>query len=116
MGKGELLPAAALLGPADPTATRDVPVVIDSLRLPKIRSGDLVDLFVTSKPSQPGARATVTAVAISLEVVGEVPSRDGSSGKMRVVVRVPIALVASVVRASELGDVDLVSYLPSSRA
>lgn len=116
MGKGELLPAAALATVAEVSATRDVPIVIDSLRLPKIRSGDLVDLLVTAKPTQPGVKATVTTVGTRLEVIGDVPTREGSSGKMRVVLRVPIELVSSVIKASELGDVDLVSYIVSGRS
>ena len=111
MGKDELLPNAALAGLIDPATARDVPIVLDTLRLPRLHSGDLVDLYATFKPTNPGQPATVSIVVTKVEVIGDPANREGASGKMRVVLRIPTAMVTVVVRASELGDVDLVRYL-----
>lgn len=116
VGRGELLANTALAGLVDVASVRDVPIVLDSLRVPRLHSGDLVDIVATFKPTSPGQPATVTTIVNKVEVIGDPANREGSSGKMRVVLRIPTGMVTTVVRATELGDVDLVSYLPQTRS
>lgn len=109
VAEGELLPRSAVVT-LDPRTLRDVPIVVEGLRVPRLRPGDLVDIYSTSKPTKQDEEPTVTVVAKAVEVVGDPPGHD-SSVKVRVVVRVPAGTVEDIVRATELTQVDVVQHL-----
>lgn len=104
---GDLLARAALSG-APGAPVREVPVAIDPTRLPDLAAHDLVDVYVTLKPD--GKEATVSQLLLGVEV-GEVATNDAGGGKVRVVLLVPPGEVTALIRASELGALDLVAHL-----
>lgn len=104
---GDLLPRAAVSADQGP-ALREVPVAVDPTRLPDLSAHDLVDVYVTLKPD--GAAASVTQLLAGVEV-GAVAASDGGAGKVRVLLLVEPGQVAALIRASELGELDLVAHL-----
>lgn len=104
---GDLLARAAVKVTAGP-ALREVPVAVNPARLPNISAYDLVDVYVTLRPE--GKEASVTRLLVGVEV-GAVADADAGGGKVRVLLRVSPDRVISLVRASELGELDLVAQL-----
>lgn len=114
MARHELVPLSAVADKIDPGELRDVPIVVDGLRAPKLRLGDLVDIYATTKGLNREEPSTVEPVVLGAEVVGEPPSRD-SSVKVRIVVRVPKGVVEDLVRATQLSEIDVIERLPASQ-
>jgi hypothetical protein len=104
---GDLLARAAVNVVAGP-ALREVPVAVDPARLPDLAAHDLVDVYVTLRPE--GKEPSVTRLLVGVEV-GAVAEVDAGGGKVRVLLRVSPERVAGLVRASELGELDLVAHV-----
>lgn len=108
---GELLPVAALTGsPAALTAERLVTVPVGTGHAPlDLLRGDVVDLYVTTKPVGGGkpARPRLVIGGAPVAAVSTAGSLS-SSGSMSVVIEVPAVSVDGVVRAIEGGTLDVV--------
>jgi Flp pilus assembly protein CpaB len=102
-GAGNLLPRDALAyGSTTPTSV--VPVLVKAGRLPALRPGDHVDVYVLVKGQQPGSDREVLVVAGVEFLAGDVLG----SGDTAAQVRVPVPDAIRVVAASQSERVDLV--------
>ncbi len=116
---GELLPRAALTEPIA-AATREVTVPVDPMHAPAgLQSGDIVDMWSTSRDSasadaQP--RAVPVLVLAAVRVTALAGGDVGISGELGVVLEVPADDVSEVVAASRAGVTDLVAVPLASQA
>lgn len=95
VGRGELLPRAAVTVGEGP-AQLQVPLVVESGRVPReVRPGDRVDVWVTPQDATGATAATAELVLADVEVVSH---RADGSGRRQVVVSVAQDLEATLPR------------------
>jgi hypothetical protein len=120
VGAGELVPRAALSGSAATTTdTRLVTVPVAPGHLPDgLTHGDLVDVYLTAKPSAGGTvgRPVRVLAAAPVDSAATGGSSFGGSDYRSVVLAVPQPQVADVVHAVESGTIDLVRVPPAVAA
>ncbi len=106
---GALVPAAAMAESA-PADLRRVTVPVDPLHAPvDLQVGDLVDVWWTAGDDRAATAAGPELVLASVPVFGVTSDAVGLGGEQAVVLEVPTAEVAALVRASRSGRIDLVS-------
>lgn len=111
VGAHELLPVAALARGGDGLDTRQVAVPVALGHLPSgLRHGDVVDVYLTTKTAQ--GVATPPSLVLAAAAVdaqdGGGRSFGGGGSTVTVVLSVPSARVADLVRAVQSGAIDLV--------
>jgi hypothetical protein len=107
---GELLGRGAIsLGPRAPS--RVVPLVVKAGRLPQLRAGDRVDVYVLSRAADGGAAGgKEVRVAAAAEFLDQQELSAGSD--VSVQVRVPASAAAPLVAASQSERLDVVRVDP----
>jgi hypothetical protein len=118
IGKGELLPVAAVVAPGKAPAFRLVTVQVAPLHAPlTLGAGDRVDLYVT--PRSTGGQAQPARLVFAGAVVQTVNAGGhgltSASSDTAVVLQVPPGAVADVIAGIHGGDVDLV-LVPAGQA
>jgi hypothetical protein len=113
VGRGELLPAAAI-DPQGAAPQRLVPVKVRDGRLPALLRGDRVDVYATlTVHAVPGAPvATCVAVPVVTDAeVGESVQQQESGSDVTLDLLVPPAEAGPLILASEAGAVDVVRHV-----
>lgn len=109
---GELVARNAVGTGAAAGPARVVSVPVDPARLADAAPGDLVDVFVTYKGTgASGSGGSTQAVARGVQFLGTGGSSAG--GALAVRLLVPTAVTGPLVRASELGSLDVVRQQPA---
>jgi hypothetical protein len=111
VGKGEILPAAAVTPIGQAPAYRLVTVQAAPLHVPlHLAAGDRVDVYATPRSTggQPHPSALVYAGAVVHSVSSGSHGLTAGSGDTAVVLQVPPQAVAGVLAGIHGGDVDLV--------
>jgi Flp pilus assembly protein CpaB len=111
IGKGELLPVAAVAPPGQSPQFRLVTLQVASLRVPlHLGAGDRVDVYVT--PRATGTQSQPSRLVYAAAVVQSVNSGShgltADSADTAVVLQIPPTEVANVLAGIHTGDVDLV--------
>jgi Flp pilus assembly protein CpaB len=115
VGRGELLPVAALARPGDVSAYRLVTVQVAPLHLPPhLATGDRVDLWVTPRAvgNQSAPARLVYDGAVVQAVNAESHGLTAATADTAVVLHVPPRAVSALIAAIHGGDVDLVLVPP----
>lgn len=112
VAEGDLLPRSAVAGQADPKPSRVVSLPVDPGRLPSLSPGDHVDVFATF-PAAGGVPGETIAVLRGAEYLGGGDSASGTSVSIRL--QVPVNQTAAVVRASQVGALDIVLQQPAGQ-
>jgi Flp pilus assembly protein CpaB len=110
VGDGDLLPRSAVAGATPPVPYRVVSLPIDPARRPDLHTGDRVDVFATYKATADSAGQTV-AVLRDAEYLGADAGESATDVAIRL--RVSVADVATVVRASQVADLDIALQVPA---